>query len=146
MNLSYCPTSRPNRLKDIKISDYIIARLFPNGCKIIYLFNGSSLFIPWSWLDLFTTFNMHSGDKIYHLSKLNDLENLDNIDKILLLFSKLSYSIDSNLSRINGDEFLEILGEIGTTGTHVFRDWCKDEFKINLDPLEYVSLDKNLEI
>ena len=146
INLSYCPGTRFNKLKDLKISEYIIARLFSNGCRIIYLFNGSSIFIPWRWLDLFSSFNTHSGDKISYIENLVNLEDLSNIEQVILLFSKLSYFLDRNLSRINGEDFLEVLGEIGTTGTRVFRDWCNNEFKIELDPLEYISLDKNFEI
>ena len=80
------------------------------------------------------------------IENLVNLEDLSNIEQVILLFSKLSYFLDRNLSRINGEDFLEVLGEIGTTGTRVFRDWCNNEFKIELDPLEYISLDKNFEI
>lgn len=146
VNLSYCPGTRFNRLKDIKISEYIIARLFSNGCRIIYLFNGSSIFIPWKWLDLFSSLNTHSGDKISYIERTVNLEDLNKIERIILLFSKLSYLLDRSLSKIDGEDFLEVLSEIGTTGTCVFRDWCNNEFKIELDPLEYISLDKNFEI
>ena len=115
VNLSYCPGTRFNRLKDIKISEYIIARLFSNGCRIIYLFNGSSIFIPWKWLDLFSSLNTHSGDKISYIERTVNLEDLNKIERIILLFSKLSYLLDRSLSKIDGEDFLEVLSEIGTT-------------------------------
>lgn len=146
LSLSHTPGIRSDKIKDIPISEYIIARKCFSGCKIIYLHNGSTVFIPWKWIDIFSSLNVHSGDRISYIRENIDTEDLGLIDKIILLFSRLVYFLDRGLSGISSEEFLTVLGDISSTGTKVFRDWCSENFEIKLDPLEYTSIDKSLEI
>ena len=54
--------------------------------------------------------------------------------------------LEPNLSSINGDELLDVLGNISVIGTKDFRDWVLNDFNLDLDPLEYRSLNKNIDI
>jgi hypothetical protein len=54
--------------------------------------------------------------------------------------------LDKSLSKIEGEELLNVLGEISVIGTKEFREWCLEEFGLELDPFEYRSLDENLDI
>lgn len=144
MNLSYTKKkdNTVDFLKDIDIDDYIIARLSNKGCDIIYLYNGSILKISNDWINLFSSFNTYSGDKLEFFK--NDQK--DNIDKLGYLFTKFLIYIDSRLSIVSGGEFLSTLGEIYSTKTIDFINWTKENYKIDLDPIEFITLNDKYKI
>ena len=135
------PGDYPKGIRDIKVSPLVIVRIGNGLAKVLYLYNGSSLSIPWYWIDLFTCLNVWGGHRISQVSP----ENV--IDRFILDFSTLSNSIDCS---VPDSDFLERLCGICTIGTKTFRDWCKEEgleeIQKNLRPFEFTAIDKNLEI
>ncbi len=125
------------------VTDYIILRVTPTGNIIHYLFNGTSIFIPEKWIDLFSSFNTHSGHRILECFD----EDVDgSLSRFGYLMVNLISCLDGRLSKINGEKLLTVLGDISVIGTKRFREWCLLEFGLSLDPIEYRSLDENLEI
>lgn len=144
--LSYTLKNNPLRNKifsDHKIIEYVILRVTPTGDYIHYLYNGSSIFIPWEWIDLFSSFNIHSGFRILECYD----EDVDgSLSRFGYLMVKLISHLDQRLSSIDGENLLNILGELSVIGTKEFREWYSMEFGMNLDSFEYRSLDENLNI
>ena len=67
--LSYIREGKSKRivlkgLSDHKVLDYVILRITPTEDVIYYLYNGSSIHIPEKWIDLFSSFNTHSGFRV----------------------------------------------------------------------------------
>lgn len=135
-------TNNSPKIRDIDVEEYIIVRISNEDCKVLYLYSGASLMIPGIWLDMFSSFNIYTGDKILSL----DINDLDNIDRLGCLFTRLTYYLAKGISSINGEEFLSLLGDIYEIRTKEFREWCKFKFKIDLDPLEYLTLDNRIYI
>ncbi len=128
---------------DSLVSDYILYRVTEFGHYIIYLYNGTSIYIPPKWIYLFSALNCHSGDEIlYHSVNYED----DKFNNFGYLMTKFVCYLEPNLSSINGDELLDVLGNISVIGTKDFRDWVFNDFSLDLDPLEYRSLNKNIDI
>lgn len=127
-----------SREKDIVVGDFIIARLNSDGCCIHYLKKGDKLEIPKEWLDLFSSFNVHSGAQCIHLKDKGG----DAIDKVIYYMLLTITYLD--LERKDG--LLNLLGQIGEIGTGDFRAWVKEEFDIELKPFLYTSLYKIIEI
>lgn len=130
-------------LSDHKVLDYVILRVMPTENVIYYLYNGSSIHIPEKWIDLFSSFNTHSGFRVFECYD-SDVDGI--ISRLGFLMTDLVCHLDRSLSVIEGEKLLEILGEISVIGTKEFREWCLEEFGLELDPLEYRSLDENLNI
>lgn len=142
MELSYYPGKREKGLRDIDVMDYVIARVTEEGCRIIYIYSGASVLIPWGWIDLFSALNVHSGNRILNIG---NPEN-DDITEFGILFTTFVIYLDKQLSGVNGSELLDILGDISDMGTSKFREWLKSEFSLTLEPLIYTSPEQNITI
>lgn len=101
------------------------------GDTIHYLYNGSSLFIPWKWINIFSGFSVYSGDKVIYGEEG---------------FIKNNVLFQTYLCRGDGEKALTVLSEICDTGTSEFREWIKTDIGIELDPFIFRSIDKELEI
>lgn len=123
--------------KDIVLGDYIIARLDNFGCKIHYLTNGNMLTIPKDWLDIFSVLNTYSGAQVIYLKEGND--SIDNIIYYMLL-------IITYLDLGRGEDLLKVLGKISEVRTTDFREWMMRVHNIELSPLQFVSIDKIIDI
>lgn len=123
--------------KDVALGDFTIARINSRGCIIHYLANGNKVEIPKTWMDLFTSFNIYAGAQVIHEGLTGD-----NIDKMIYYMLLLVVVLD--LKR--GDEFLKILGSISEIKTLGFRNWVKENFNINLEPIQFTSIKKDLDI
>lgn len=130
--------------KDTKISDYIILRQSNSGNCVHYLYNGSSFIVPIKWVHLFSSLNVHSGDKIIRNWKLIDSEDI--VSKIGFYLTYLIYITDLLGTRDVGDDILNTISRIITIGTEEFRLWVHSEFNLSLEPLEYKSLDDIINI
>lgn len=149
--LSYSASLENNKslppFSDHIVTDYVILRIMSTGYTIYYLYNGSFIFIPEKWIDIFSSLDTHSGDRVVdsYLNCREIIEN-DSLIRFGVLMINLVHYINGRLSKIDGDKLLETLGELSVIGTKKFRDWCSSEFGLNLDPIEYRSLDGILEI
>lgn len=141
INLSYTP-SKTRFFRDFKISECIICREDENGYTIIYLYNGTRFNIPWEISDIFSSFNVYLGSRIEYLSK----NSKDNIDNTIRLLTQLFIYLGNRLHNVQGQEVLDILGELSLLSTEDFRDWYNKEFKIELKPLRFLSLLNDIEI
>lgn len=146
--LSYIREGKSKRivlkgLSDHKVLDYVILRITPTEDVIYYLYNGSSIHIPEKWIDLFSSFNTHSG---FRVLDCYDSDVDGSLSHFGYLMTRLICHLDKSLSKIEGEELLNVLGEISVIGTKEFREWCLEEFGLELDPFEYRSLDENLDI
>lgn len=130
--------------KDIYFGNLMILRITKYEYKIYYLKDGVFITIPWSWIDLFSSLNTHSGEKILY-SGIN--EDSDDIDKFIYYFLNLIISFYSN----NDSKFFKVneyLLKILELGTNNFINWFNELYideKINnhfLKPIEYNSLEK----
>ena len=132
MILEYYPGQKPKGIKDTFLKMYTINRISREGWNIISFYNGTTIYIPWTWIDIFKSLNIWGGYKV--LSS----ESVDKIDITILNFLKLVGAQETEKSGI----FLEVLSDICKTGTTIFREWIKKEFKMIINPLEFTSLDK----
>ena len=60
--------------------------------------------------------------------------------------TNLFIRLDRSFINTPGQEVLDILGELSLISTDIFRVWCKDELKIELEPLEFISIGNNIKI
>lgn len=141
MNLGYSKSNRLNRLRDSVISELIILRSTFTGDTIHYLQTGCSLFIPGDWMELFKSLYVHSGDQI--LYKKEPCDN-DYYDNIIYLNIKLINLLTG--SKIDGNRFLDTLGDVSNLGTEKFRKMLKNKYDLYIEPFEYRSIAKTLEI
>lgn len=130
--LSYYPGQKPKQTKDINIKPYMILRTSPTGWNILNLWNGTSIFIPWSLIDLFTGLHVWGGGRI--LRKEAD----DKIEKFILQFLTLIGTAEKRDMK----NFFIALGEILNMGTKNFREWYLEETGEKLSPIEINSLDR----
>ena len=145
MKLSYIPTSTSiKNFVDYKIDEYILCRELAGKISIHYLYNGACFSIPVGWVDIFKSFNVCLGSRLDYI-KLLDEDNSD-IEVIIYLMAKLFMSLESKLINTQSSEVLELLGELSIRSTENFRDWCKEEFGYELEPLEFISLSSNIKI
>lgn len=142
MNLSYSP-SKYSLCKDIKLGNYIFCRRRPNKTSIIYLHTGAKFIIPDIWRDIFSGFNVYIGPRLNFI-KLG--EDTDSIEIIIYLMTSLFMYLDRDLNNNPGQDVLDILGELSLRSTEDFRVWCENNLKINLEPLEFISMVYNLKI
>lgn len=142
IELSYTP-SKHYSPRDIKVDSYIICRCSSSNYTIHYLYNGSSFIIPRNWGDIFSSFNVYLGDRINYV---NDEKDLDKVGQVIRLMTKLFIRFDRSFKDIPGQEVLDILGELSLISTDYFRVWCKDALRIELEPLEFISIGNNVKI
>ena len=135
--LSYYPGRKPTMIKDIGLKEYMIVRQTPVGWYVMSLYNGTTIFIPWDWIDLFGSLDIWGGHRVLTTFPTNPIENtiLDFLTLIITL-------------RKHGEEpkFMETLGRIAGKGTEEFRKWFKEETGKTLYPIEYTSLNKYKQI
>ncbi len=144
MKLSYVPSqNKQHYLRDLKIDNYILCRYEETKVSIIYLHTGSMFIIPEPWADIFSSFNVFLGDRLNYLKQA---EEVDDIEVMIYIMTSLSVCLDSRLHNIPGQEVLDLLGELSLRSTDSFRDWCKEEFGISLEPMEFISLGYNMKI
>jgi hypothetical protein len=141
MNLGYSKSNRLNRLRDSVISELIILRSTFTGDTIYYLQTGCSLFIPGDWMELFKSLYVHSGDQILYKKEPRDSDYYDNI---IYLNIKLINILTG--SKIDGNKFLDTLGDVSNLGTEKFRKMLKNKYDLYIEPFEYRSIEKTLEI
>ena len=127
---------KPSSLKDIPIQSGVIARYTEIGCTIYYLTTGNYIRIPWKFVDLFSSLDTYSGNRIL------SIEPQDDIERFIKLFTKFINILNS----YKGDYIIPLLSDILDIGTSNFREWYKNKFNKNLEPVEFFSPDKNLEI
>ena len=100
----YKPKERPTKLKDYNLDDYILLRVNSSGHTIFYLSKGAYLWIPWSWIDIFTNFEILYGNEV--------IEGEEYFEKLIYLFTNLLSIRISSLSKVDGKLYLDILGDI----------------------------------
>lgn len=128
---------KSSSLKDITIQSGVIARYSETGCTIYYLTTGNYIRIPWKFMDLFSSLNTYSGDRI-----LRSLEPQTDLERFIYLFTKFVGSLNNSL----GDSIISVLSDIIDLGTGNFREWYKNKFNKTLEPVEFFGPDKNFEI
>ena len=126
----------PSSLKDIPVQSGVIARYTEVGCTIYYLTTGNHIRIPWKLIDLFSSLDTYSGNRIL------SIEPQDDIERFIKLFTKFINVLNS----YRGDQIVPLLSDILDMGTNNFREWYRKNFNKNLEPVEFFSPDKNLEI
>ena len=137
ITLGYSPGIRPTGLKDISLSNYMIARITRDGWNILNLYNGTNIFISWSLVDIFDSLNTWGGDRV-----LNCIEIKDSIDEVILT----SLSLVILLSKGQGNLFIEALMKLCNLGTKIFQEWCLVEFNLEIYPIEFNSLDRYIKL
>ena len=134
------PGIKPVGITDTQLVNYTILRTSTTGYRVLCLLNGTSIRIPWMWMDLFLCFNTWGGHRLRggNINKAG----LDNIDKTILC----SLDLVNRLVRKQGEFFMNTLSELCTYGTKDFRVWYRKEFGDILEPLEFNSLENFKEI
>lgn len=131
----------PKILKDFKISDYVIARDYGTDWRLCYLDSGNRLKIPRAWINLFSDFLNHSGNLV--LSRIP----LDPLELYLYRMVKHCSFIQRTLSKTNGRELLDNLGDLVEYRTANFRAWAQTEVNIDyLRPWEFQLLNETIEV
>lgn len=147
--LSYkdSPVTTTVLLKDSCISsiDNIILRRQSSGNLICSLLNGTSIFIPIVWVNMFSSLNVYCGDRIFW-GETKTLDTGDKVDKLCFLMTYLLYLLDSLGTRDFEKDILDTIERIGAVGTEDFRHWLKDKYDLDFPCLEYRSLDGIIEI
>lgn len=128
---------KPGSLKDISIGSGVIARCNEIGCTIYYLTTGNYIRIPWEMMDLFYSLNTYSGNRIM------SLEAIGNIEQLIQGFTKFISLLNNNPRE---SVIMPVFTSILDLGTREFREWCLSKFDKKLDPIEFFSPNKNLEI
>lgn len=143
MNLGYTEGVRQTRMTDTTLGGLVILRSDYYGSTVHYLQDGSSLFIPWLWIDLFTSLYIHSGEQILFNDEV-DAWAEGYKETFIYLFVKLVKNMTGG--RVNGEEFLDILSDICIIKTSEFRTMLKEKYNLVIEPFEYRSLHKTFEI
>lgn len=133
-------------LRDYRLSpsDYIILRRQAGGDYIYMLCSGTSIYIPFLWVDIFSSLNTYDGDKVLKGIGMWTID--DKVSGVIFLMTHLIHLVDALGSRNFGGDVIDTFNKICQIGTKEFRDWVKEGFGIDLPPLEYRSLDEFIEI
>ena len=131
LDLGYKEKNSPQSPSDMRIGDLVIGRLNKEGYLIYYLHSGTSILIPWKWIDFFGQLFIHSGHKI--LNKNYNKE--DKFESLVYLMTKLQEKL---MTRNN---ILETIGQICEIGTSEFRKEYPE-----FPPIQYSSRIKQIEI
>jgi len=131
LNLGYKERNPSQTPSDIKIKNLVIGRLNKEGYLIYYLHSGTSILIPWKWIDFFGQLFVHSGHKILN----RNYNKKDKVESLVYLMTKLQEKL---MIRNN---ILEIIGQICETGTSEFRKEYPE-----FPPIQYSSRIKQIEI
>ena len=130
------------REEDTMITDHVFVRFSCNGITVNYMYNGTYLFIPSHWFELFGGFYVHSGSQVFY--EWVDGED-DYMENIIYSLTKVQEYTMSSLPKISSN-FLELLGDICNYGTGGLRKMLKDEYDITISPFEYHSPMKTIRI
>lgn len=131
MELGYKENNPPTRPSDVEIGNLVIGRTWKEGYQVYYLHSGTSITIPWKWINFFGQLFVHSGHKI-----LNQKPNKnDKTEKLIYWMTKLQEKL---MTRNN---ILEVLGYICKIGTKEFRNEYPE-----FPPIQYSSRTKQIEI
>ena len=141
LTLSYKePGTRFSGLSDLNIGHYIIARKSRPGLDIIYLFNGTHIYIDWRWLDMFSSLSIW-GEEI-----IRRYEPEDKVERTVIRFLDLNDVLQCSIT--DTDNFLDCIGDICSIGSHPFIDWLEEEdlnnFKLGPFRISSPSIDKKL--
>ena len=134
--LSYYPGQKPKQTKDIGVKPYMILRTSPAGWNVLNLYNGTSILLPWTLIDLFCNLNVWGGARILGEEADDEVERF--IQQFLILVQ--------TTERRDMSGFLMALGEILKAGTKKFREWYIEETGEKLGPIEINSLDRYREL
>ena len=140
LSLDYSPGVRANKIKDILLTETIVLRSNFHGLSVNYMHDGSKLFIPWSWEDVWSSLHVYAGE--YILFTVPGQEGAY-IEKMVYLMTKFQ---DLYVKRGRGNEILEILSEICVLKTDSIRKMLEQDYGIELDPFEFTSSNKDFKI
>jgi len=140
LSLDYSPGVRANKIKDTLLTETIVLRSNFHGLSVNYMHDGSKLFIPWSWEDLWSSLHVYAGE--YILFTVPG-QGAPYIEKIVYLMTKFQ---DLYVKRGRGNEILEILSEICVLKTDSIRKMLEQDYGIELDPFEFTSSNKDFKI
>lgn len=143
IELSYTEGIRREDILDVNLNNFNILRRTWFGYTINYLTKGTSLLIPWKWIDIFSGLYVYSGDRILFNGK--ELCGDYYEDFILLSIRLQEFSIET-ARNIDGNLYLEVLSELCSLGTKKFRNLLKDKYNIDVDPFEYYSCKGDFDI
>lgn len=131
LELGYKENKPPLRPSDVEIENLVIGRIWKDGYQVYYLHSGTSITIPWKWIDFFGQLFVHSGHKVFEtLPKKND-----NVEKLIYWMTKLQEKL------MTKNNILEVLGTICKIGTTAFRKEYPE-----FPPIQYSSRIKQIEI
>lgn len=136
-------------LRDSVVSstNYILLRQRSDqGASIHWLLEGSSVIIPTIWIDIFSSLNTHSGDKILRHKFMTSEEKYSGIGGLGYQMLSFIICIDRSLSSVEGSLLLEIIQTIYLIGTKEFREWVRKDFKLDLPSIEYRTLEEIVDI
>lgn len=122
----------PKKDVDKQLGELTVGRLNSMGYLIYYLYSGTSLLIPWKWIDLFQKFSLNHGSRVLY----EKYENIsDNPSKIIYLMTKFCQNY------IEKADALTTLGDICEIGTKEIREIFPE-----LPPIEYSDVNRQIEI
>lgn len=136
MYLRYKEGEHEQGLKDLVLGDYEILRTEYLGSTVCYISSGSSLFIPFLYIDIFSQFQE---------DRLTDTRE-DYFEDFLYQASCLGYYYVNRFSKVDGENFLDHLCNMCILGTEEFRKFMKDRYRMDLEPFEYRSLEREFQI
>jgi len=131
LELGYKKSKAPTRPSDVEIGNLVIGRTWKEGYQVYYLHSGTSIIIPWKWIDIFGQLFVHSGHKILERQPNKN----DKVEKLIYWMTKLQEKL---MTRNN---ILEVIGQICKIGTGCFRKEYPD-----FPPIQYISRIKQIEI
>lgn len=143
LGVGYVEVHRSTRLIDYRLKDLVLLRKTSQGNTVYYLGNGNSVFMPWKWDDLFSSFYIHSGHQVLHNT---EPEVSDYFEKFISTITKLHSVTLSCRTDDGGQDYLDLLGELCNLGTTGMIDYLKESYNISLNPFEYRSIAKNIYI
>lgn len=123
--------NKTKTLHDLPLGDLTILRVDSRGQEMIRLLNGSRVFIPWIWTDLFVQFREFSLRPVVSCPE-------DKINHLVWLLSKLfSFRVGHHLDNNNG-EYVSFLADICEIGPKKLIDRFPflEPFTISLGELE----------
>ena len=130
------PGTRNYDLTDTLIKDpYIIVRCDGIDMKVLYLYSGLTINIPWKWIDTFRSYNVQYGSQALDIGSSGS-----ELDKFIYNFLMLLIYLDNK----KGDDFLGTIYQICRTGTEKFRKMISDELGEEYDPITLDNLDGHL--
>ena len=140
LSLEYSPGIRTSKVRDTLLTDTIVLRSSFHGLSINYMHDGSRLFIPWLWEDMWSSLHVYSGEQIlFTVPRRED----PYIEKIVYFMVKFQ---DLYVKRGKGTDILEVLSEICVLRTDKIRKMLEQDYGIELDPFEFTSSDKDFKI